>query len=84
MTWPSLPTFSPVTAVMVTTLVIGVPELVMNCFVPLMTHSSPSRTAVVSVPAASEPAFASVRPKPASVRPASRSGSQRFFCSSVP
>ncbi len=73
---------------MMTRLVIGVPELVMNCLVPLMTHTasspSPSSTAVVSVAAASEPALASVRPNPASARPASRSGSQRFFCSSVP
>ena len=33
---------------------------------------------------ASEPAPGSVRPKPASVSPATRSGSQACFCSSVP
>ena len=49
LTSPSRPVRSPVTAVIVTRLVIGVPELVMNCFVPLITHSSPSSTAVVSV-----------------------------------
>ena len=41
----------PVTAVMVTSLVIFEPELVMNCLVPLMTHSPSSSRAVVFVPA---------------------------------
>jgi hypothetical protein len=75
---------SPVTAVTVTNLVIGVPELVMNCFEPLMTHSSPSSTAVVRVAPASEPASDSVRPNPPSARPATRSGRYSAFCSSVP
>ena len=57
---------SPVTAVTVTSFVMSVPELVMNCFEPLMTHASPSSLAVVLVPDASEPAPASVRPKPPS------------------
>jgi hypothetical protein len=35
----------------------------MNVFEPLMTHSSPSRTAVVSMFATSEPAFGSVMPR---------------------
>ena len=41
------PASLPVTAVIVHTALIGVPELVMNAFEPLMTHSPPSRTAVV-------------------------------------
>ena len=56
----------------------------MNCFAPLITHSSPSRRAVVRVAPASEPASGSVRPKPASAAPESRSGSSSAFCSSLP
>ena len=37
------PSRSPVTAVTVTNRVMSVPELVMNCFEPLMTHSPPSQ-----------------------------------------
>ena len=74
----------PVRAVTVTTEVMSVPELVMNALAPLTTHSSPSRTALVRVAPASEPASGSVRPKPASARPATRSGRKRSFCSSVP
>lgn len=74
----------PVTAVTVTSEVMSVPELVMNCLVPLITHSSPSRRAVVLVPLASEPAPGSVSPNPASLRPLTRSGSQVCFCSSEP
>ena len=40
---------SPVNAVTVTIEVISVPELVMNCFEPLMTQWSPSWTAFVRV-----------------------------------
>ncbi len=74
----------PVTAVTVTSEVMSVPELVMNCLLPLMIHSSLSRRAVVRVLPASEPAPGSVSPKPASARPAVRSGSHLSFCSSVP
>ncbi len=74
----------PVRAVTVTSEVISLPELVMNCLAPLTTHSSPSRSALVLVALASEPAPGSVRPKPASAWPATRSGSQRSFCSCVP
>ena len=74
----------PVTAVTVTSEVMSVPELVMNCLLPLITHSSPSRLAVVLVAPASDPAPGSVRPKPASLRPATRSGSHFCFCSSLP
>ena len=44
------PAARPVTAVTVTRPVMSVPELVMKHLVPLITHSSPSRTAVVRVP----------------------------------
>ena len=63
----------PVTAVTVMTAVMSVPELVMNALVPLITHSSPSRRAVVSVPPASEPAPGSVSPNAPSDSP----GAQR-------
>ena len=50
----------------------------MNCLVPLITQTasspSPSSTAVVSVPAASEPAFASVSPKPGERAPGEQVG----------
>ena len=74
----------PVRAVTVTTLVISEPELVMNCLAPLTTHSPPTSSALVRVAPASEPAPGSVRPKPASVCAATRSGSHCCFCSSVP
>ena len=66
--------------------VISLPEFVMNCLAPLTTHSSvlSSSTALVRMPPASEPELDSVRPKAASDWPATRSGSQRSFCSSVP
>ena len=88
---------SPVRAVTVMTLVIGVPELVMNALAPSMTHSppddatpddappaGPSSLARVRVAAASDPPSGSVRPNAASARPATRSGSQRCFCSELP
>ncbi len=75
---------SPVRAVTVTTLVIAVPEFVMNDLAPSTTQLSPSSTALVRVAPASDPASGSVRPKAASARPATRSGSQRSFWSGVP
>lgn len=74
----------PVTAVTVTSDVMSVPELVMNCLLPLITHSPSSSRAVVRVAPASEPAPGSVSPKPASARPAVKSGSHLRFCSSLP
>ena len=81
---PVLPSTVPVTAVTVTMEVMSVPELVMNSLAPLMRQWPSSSFAVVWVPPASEPAFGSVRPKPARCRPATRSGSHFCFCSSVP
>ena len=68
----------------VTSEVISEPELVMNCLLPLTIHSPSRSSALVLVAPASEPAPGSVRPKPASLLPSTRSGSQVFFCSSVP
>ena len=75
---------SPVLAVTVTTEVMSVPELVMKALAPRMTHSPSSSRARVFVAPASEPASGSVRPKPASARPATRSGRKRSFCSCEP
>ena len=75
---------SPVSAVTVTSAVMSVPELVMNAFDPLITHSPPSRRAVVRVAPASEPPPGSVRPNAPSFSPAARAGSHRCFCASVP
>ena len=76
----------PVRAVTVMIDVIGVPELVMNAFSPSMTHSpvASSSTARVRVAPASLPPSGSVSPKAPRARPAHRSGSQRWRCSSVP
>ena len=74
----------PVFAVTVTRLVSSEPELVMNCLAPLTIHSPPTSSAFVFVAPASLPAPGSVRPKPASAAPDTRSGSHCCFCSSVP
>jgi hypothetical protein len=73
-----------VTAVIVTQPEISVPELVMNCLAPLISHSPCSSLAVVRVAPASEPASGSVRPKAASRSPLQRWGSHSERCSSVP
>src|SRR5688500_11206253 len=51
---------------------------------PLMTHSSPSRTAVVWVPPASEPAFGSVKPNAPKDSPVQMGVKYFSFCSWVP
>ena len=56
----------------------------MNRFDPVRTYSSPSRTAVVRIAAASEPASASVRANAMSHSPDASRGTQRACCSSVP
>ena len=80
------PSSDVVTAVTVTSDVMGVPELVMNAFSPSMTHSSvaSSSVAVVLVPPASLPASGSVSPNAPIARPAQRSGSHCCFWASVP
>ena len=56
----------------------------MNILLPLSTHSSPSRTAVVCWAEASVPALGSVRPKAPSHSPEANLGRYLRFCSSVP
>ena len=75
---------SPVRHSTVTSRVMSVPELVMNALVPLMTHSSPSRTARVRGLPASEPPPGSVSPNAASASPLHSRGSHSRFCSSLP
>ena len=73
------------TARIVTPRLIGVPALVMNIFVPLISHAvAARRRAWVRMDAASQPAVGSVRPKAPRARPATRSGSQRCCWSSEP
>ena len=79
---PFVPLLLSVMAIMMYTSAMPPPE--MNIFEPFSTHSSPSSTALVWVPAASVPAFGSVRPKAPSFFPDRRSGRYFFFCSSVP
>lgn len=75
----------PVIAATATTPVMSVPELVMNAFEPLITHSPPSRTAVVRMPpGTSEPPPGSVRPNAPRISPVAIFGSQRSFWASVP
>ena len=74
----------PVTAVTVTSRVMSVPELVMNCLVPLMTHSTRPICAVVLVAPASLPPPASVSPNAPSALPLVSSGSHSCFWSSLP
>ena len=74
----------PVTAVTVTSRVMSVPPLVIKALVPLITHSSPSITAVVRVAPASDPPSGSVRPNAPNAWPEHSAGSQLRFCSSVP
>ena len=58
--------------------------LVMKIFEPLMTYSSPSRIAVVRMPATSEPAPGSVIPRQPIRSPLIPGTRKRCFCSSVP
>ena len=59
------------------------PPFVIHCLVPLRTQASPSSTAVVRTPAASDPAFASVSAN-AAIVPSAMRGRYFFFCSSLP
>ena len=53
-------------------------------FIPLITHSSPSRTAVVSRNVASLPWFGSVRPNASRRDPSRKPGIHSAICSAVP
>ena len=59
--------------------------LVSHILLPLITHSSPRRTAVVRMPRRSEPAPGSVRPRQPRIWPCGhRCAATRAFCSSLP
>ena len=58
--------------------------LVIKILLPLSTHPSPSRLAVVRMPATSEPAPGSVMPTAVIVLPAITSGKYLAFCAAVP
>ncbi len=58
--------------------------LVMNRFSPVMTQSSPSRTALVRSPDGFEPAPGSVSANDATTSPEAMPSSHCCFCSSVP
>ena len=53
-------------------------------FVPSITHSSPSRTALVRIPPGSEPASGSESANAGTTRPVAHCGRKRSLCSSVP
>jgi hypothetical protein len=57
---------------------------VIQFLVPLMTHSSPSRTAVVFMPAGSDPASGSDSAKAGDHSPVAQRGSMRSLSSSLP
>jgi hypothetical protein len=79
---PSYPAPGSVTALTITEP--ASEAFVMNCFVPLRTHSSPSRSALVSMSEASEPESGSVSAHDPIVSPSASGRSQRSRCSSVP
>jgi hypothetical protein len=58
--------------------------LVIQAFWPLITHSSPSLTAVVRIAAGSEPASGSERAKAGDHPPVAHFGRKRCFSSSEP
>ena len=60
------------------------PAFVIQFFLPLMTHSSPSGTAVVRIAAGSEPASGSDSANAGDHSPVAQRGRKRCFCSSVP
>ena len=60
------------------------PALVIQFFWPLITHSSPSLTALVRIEEGSDPASGSDSAKAGEISPVARRGKNRSFCSSVP
>ena len=60
------------------------PRLEIQFLVPLITHSSPSSTAVVFIPAGSDPASGSDRANAGDHSPEAHFGRKRSFSSSVP
>ena len=67
-----------------TTIQAACPAFEMNIFEPLITYSSPWRSAVVWMPETSEPAFGSVSANEQRSGSSSSGGSHFCFCSSVP
>ena len=68
----------------ITTAISAIPPLVMKFFEPFSTRQSPSRTAVVRMPPASEPDPGSVSPQQPTFSPAASGARKRRFCSSLP
>jgi hypothetical protein len=60
------------------------PQLEIHAFEPLMTHSSPSRRAAVTIAAGSEPAPGSESANAGDHSPVAQRGRKRNFCSSLP
>jgi hypothetical protein len=60
------------------------PAFVIQFFVPLMTHSSPSSTALVRIAAGSEPASGSDRQNAGDHSPVAQRGRNRCFSSAEP
>src|SRR5580700_5851816 len=60
------------------------PPLLTQALVPFKTYESPSRTARVWIPAASEPACGSVRQNAPRISPRERRVRYFFFCASLP
>src|SRR5208282_6821899 len=75
---------TPVTAAITTISFIRVPAFEMKHLLPLITQLSPTRSALVLVPPASEPADGSVRPKAPSASPRISGRSHLSRCASVP
>src|ERR1700688_4244800 len=67
-----------------TVMVSAIPPAVNQILLPVMTSSSPWRSARVSIPAGSLPAPGSLSAYAPSFAPLASSGSSRAFCSSVP
>ncbi len=76
--------FPSMMALAVTVMSPATPAFVVKILLPLITHSSPSRTAVVLVAPASLPASGSVSPKAPIISPEARRGRYFCFCSSDP
>ena len=83
--WRCLGAVGSVLTMQIMTLQRGSPAPLVQCFSPLITHSSPSSTAVVQMFVASDDATSgSVIPKHERISPFRSGSSHCFFCASVP
>ena len=83
--WRCLGASGSVFTIQIITLQRGSPAPEVQCFSPLMTHSSPSRRAEVETLVASEDATSgSVMPKQERISPRMSGSSHCFFCASLP